>query len=553
MTTEVDDLHRKPRRWAAAAGLAFGACVLLLAFYSFTANTADPDLWGHVLFGHRALQTGVLERVEPYSWTAAGAPWINHEVLAELIMALAHRFAGGAGLFWLMTCCGLATWWLALRLGTQRLDRSSRWVAWSVAALAAVEIAFGFAARPQMFTGLALIAQLWLLRRITAGRIGWALALPPLLALWINFHGGALAGCVLLWLAAFATSPLESLAGRWLPLARTPARVSWTLWLGAAAASLALLANPWGIGLVRWLAASVSLARPDIPEWNATPWGWDHAPFFALLVLVAGAWLFSTRPKALWEAAVLGALALAAMLSVRHTPLFCIAALALAPPYMADALQRCQAHLARLVALVRQPAIQVVACLAFSLLAAAMLLATWHRDRDTLWTMAVPRATYPLAAIEFIQHHELKGNLLVFFDWGELCLWELPDCPVSFDGRLDTCYPLPLIAEHWKFYRGAPFDVAQLDLKQAAVALLPHMPGAAWLAHQPGWSVAYVDPLAVVLVHDRSRFPGLTTAALTVGAGPEAVAGRARFPDTLPERCARRYSPSVPTPVRIGP
>ena len=546
MTTAGDNLDERPRRWA-AAGLAFRACVLALAFYGFAANTADPDLWGHVLFGHKVLQTGVVDRVESYSWTAPGTPWINHEVLAEIIMAGAHRIAGGAGLFWLMTCCGLATWWLALWLGAERLDRSERWVAWGLAAVASVEIAFGFAARPQMFTGLALVSLLWLLRRITAGRVGWAVALPLLFALWINLHGGALAGWVLLWLAAFSANPLERLAGRWMPLTLTPRRARVALWLAAFAATLALLANPWGVGLLRWLAASVSWLRPEIAEWNPTPWGWDHAPFIVLLALVAGAWIFSERPKSLWEAAVLGALAVVALRSVRHTPLFCIAALALTPPYVADVLRRGETRLSRLSALVRQPAAQVTACLAFALLTAAMVMATWRRDRDTLGTMAVPRTQYPLAAIEFIRQHGLTGNLLVFFDWGELCLWELPDSAVSFDGRLDTCYPRPLIAEHWKFYRGTPCAATQLDLGKADLALLPHLPGAKWLAQQPGWMAAYVDPLAVVLVRDRARFPRLTALPLPVVAGPAAVTGRARFPDALPKRL--RASPLA---IRAG-
>ncbi len=545
MTTACDNLDGRPRGWAAAAGLAFGVCVLTLAFYGFSANSADPDLWGHVLFGQRLLQSGVLERVDTYSWTAAGAPWINHEVLAELCLAWVHRLAGGSGLFWLMTCCGLATWWWALRLGAERLTRSERWIAWSVAALASVEIAFGFAARPQMFTGLALVALLWLLRRSAAGRVGWALALPLLFGLWINLHGGALAGVVLLWLTAITASPLEQWAGRWMPLTLTPRRVRVALWLAAPAATVALLANPWGLGLFRWLLACVSLQRPEIPEWNPTPWGWDHAPFFALLVLAAGAWFASRRPKPLWEAAVLGALAVAALHSVRHTPLFCIAALALMPRYVADALQLGQAHLARVAKLVRQPAAQAAACLAFAVLTAAMVMAFWQRDRDTLGTMAVPRSQYPLAAIDFIRQHDLTGNLLVFFDWGELCLWELPGCAVSFDGRADTCYPTSLTVEHWKFYLAGPCSAAHLDTGRAALALLPHLPGAIWLAHQPGWTVAYADPLAVVLVQDRTRFPRLAGLSLPVAAGPLAVTGRARFPDAPP--------PARTSPLAIRP
>jgi hypothetical protein len=403
-----------------------------------------------------------------------------------------------------------------------------------------VEIAFGFAARPQMFTGLALVSLLWLVRRISSGRVGWVVAVPLLFAAWINAHGGVLAGWVLLWLAACSASPLEQLIRRWMPLTPTPRRARVALWVAAVTATFALLANPWGVELLRWLAESVSWLRPEIEEWNPTPWGWDHAPFFALLVVTIVAWIFSERPKSLWEAAVLGALAVAALRSVRHTPLFCIVALALMPPYVADLLRRSQAQIPRLSALIRQPATQIVAGLTFTLLTAAIISATWRRDGDTFGTMAVPRAQYPLAAIAFIQQYDLKGNLLVFFDWGELCLWELPDSTVSFDGRLDTCYPHALISEHWKFYRGQPFAAAQLDLGKADLALLPHLPGAEWLARQPGWAAVYVDPLAVVLARDRARFARLATLSQPAQAGMAAVTGRAHFPDAPPPRLAIR-------------
>ena len=39
---------------------------------------------------------------------------------------------------------------------------------------------------------------MWLIRRVARGGWGWALALPVLCALWVNTHGGVLAGIVLL-------------------------------------------------------------------------------------------------------------------------------------------------------------------------------------------------------------------------------------------------------------------------------------------------------------------------------------------------------------------
>ena len=73
-----------------ALKLAFCLAVVLFAVFHFAENTADPDLWGHVLFGQRMLNQSSIDTVEPFSWTAAGHPWINHEVLAEIALGSAH-------------------------------------------------------------------------------------------------------------------------------------------------------------------------------------------------------------------------------------------------------------------------------------------------------------------------------------------------------------------------------------------------------------------------------------------------------------------------------
>ncbi|MFN7141625.1 MAG: hypothetical protein ACK4UN_20065, partial [Limisphaerales bacterium] len=134
--------------------LAFCTFVFSLAVFQFSENTADPDLWGHTLFGQHLIKTGVIEKAEPYSWTAPGYPWINHEVLSEVALGVVHRGWGGSGLLFLKLGIGLLTLWIATQTGAKGLNWPNRAFAWMFAALAVVEISFGFAARPQIFTAL---------------------------------------------------------------------------------------------------------------------------------------------------------------------------------------------------------------------------------------------------------------------------------------------------------------------------------------------------------------------------------------------------------------
>ena len=203
-----------PARKCSLLQRAFVICVFCLAVFQFSENTADPDLWGHVLYGRDFLQTGHLMRTEPYSWTAHVQEWVNHEVLAEAAMALSFRALGGTGLLLLKIAAGLATFFIALAIATKRMDEKTRLVAWAFGAVAVVEISFGFAARPQIFTALALAMELWILREVHRGKWGWALALPPLFALWINTHGGVLAGMIVLVVAAAATTGEQEMQRR---------------------------------------------------------------------------------------------------------------------------------------------------------------------------------------------------------------------------------------------------------------------------------------------------------------------------------------------------
>jgi len=532
-------------RSSAALRWFFCASILALAFYQFSESTADPDLWAHVMVGEHILKTGHLQNTEPYSWTARGTPWINHELLAEIALGASHWLAGGTGILLLKMLVGFLTFGIALSVGAGDLNWPQRGLAWAVGALAVVEISYGFAARPQIFTALALSIEFWLLHQMTRGRWLWGIALPVLCALWVNTHGGVLAGLAVLFVTALAASA-QLLWPKWPPLAAklpveaVSARAVLALWISSVLCVGALFVNPYGWELIRWTISGVVWLhqRTELEEWRPTPLDLNHASLFVLAFLALVAFTLTRRRRALWEVAVCAGLALFAFRSVRHTPLFAIAGLAFVPPHLADVLVRFREHFARLEEMMRRPGAQyaaaaLLAVTTFGECASALFL---HKDHPL--TMEVPRSQYPLSAIAFIRAHELRGNLLVFFDWGEQCLWELPECAPSLDGRWETCYPRDLIPEHWKFYNGQPVDRKILDIGKADLALIPaNLAGAQQeLAAEPGWQLVYVDSLACVLVRDARRYPKLAQERLPVVGPADAAQGRAPFPKDPPER-----------------
>jgi hypothetical protein len=432
---------------------------------------------------------------------------------------------------------GLLTFSLALRLGCRRLGPGGQIVAWTLAGLGVVEIAFGFAARPQIFTALGLILLLWIITRVAEGNLRWTLACPPLFLIWFNTHGGALLGLLLLF-AAGGAFLLDYLLAHVRQNEPTPAgRQAFTLILAGIGSSLTAFCTPWGFSAPLWLIRSVAWTRPVIQEWNPTPFGWEHAPLFLLIgiALVTVVAAPRTRRGKLWSWIVLLILGVAALRHVRHTPLFALAAVALLPSPFLAGLERLKDHVSGLTGLAESKVFRSL-CTGLLILAALGILAASPVTRgEHRLTMEIPRDQYPVAAIEFIKQTRIEGNLLVWFDWGELCLWELPACPVSIDGRLDTCYPMALIDAHWRFYAGTMETGPDLDLRQADLALLPvGLKGWQAIAGLQDWQPVYRDALAELWVRAPDRFPELLTCPFPVQGPPSATQGRMPFPDTPP-------------------
>jgi hypothetical protein len=520
---------------------AFVVAVFCLAIFQFSESTVDPDLWSHIFFGAQFVHTGVPATTDNLSWTAYGHPSFDHEYLGEAVLGAVYLCLGAPGLLLFKIVIGLLSFGIAITVASKNLDPKMRAVVWGFGALAVVEISFGFAARPQIFTALLLAVELWLLSRIHAGKWQWAFAFPPMFALWFNVHGGSLAGLILLFAAAGATTA-QSLAKKFLPAKMTSClsdeispRAILALWISALVAAATVVLNPHGIELARWLVGSVLWLRPQIQEWNPARFNSEHAMFFICAAFAVVAFILSRRPRQLWEIAVLAILFVVAFRSVRNTPLFCIAALAVVPPHLADILQRFQKHFERFIQLFQSAAVRKILAAILILISAGILLAACTLHKKHFWTMEIPRAQYPVAAIHFIQQHDLHGNVLIFFDWGEMCFWNLPDSRVSIDGRLDSVYSPAIIAAHWELYNGEPFDTNALDIARADYALLPSsLAGSFTFAKNYGWQAVYDDDLAVVLVKNPKQFPKLAGLALPVQGGPAATQGREPFPNHLP-------------------
>ena len=126
------------------------------------------------------------------------------------------------------------------------------------------------------------------------------------------------------------------------------------------------------------------------------------------------------------------------------------------------------------------------------------------RYLGTSFRIFVDPETYPVQAVRFMKTNNIKGNLLVPFEWGEYAIWKLyPDCKVSIDGRFRTVYPETVIRDHF----------IAADDREGWKALIQKYPSDILLARQlpffrdlikdqAEWVYVYSDSLAIVFIRN---------------------------------------------------
>ena len=160
--------------------------------YFFSINEADNDLWGHVLFGQQILARGMVGKVDTYSYTVAGQPWMNHEWLSQAILGAVFEWAGSPGLLVLKFVVATLTFLLLFSMIRRRSGAPFIWG--GVGLLAIAVLARGFAIRPQVFTYCGAALTLWLIDRYRCGHERALVFFPLLSVVWANMHGGFILG-----------------------------------------------------------------------------------------------------------------------------------------------------------------------------------------------------------------------------------------------------------------------------------------------------------------------------------------------------------------------
>ena len=442
----------------------------------------ESDLWWHLRNAHTLLYSHSFSGADTYSFTAAGSPWISFEWLSEVAYFLAYKAFGLQGIlllfFVVLVVIFSAVYYRSCRAGANCKDAAIT----TFAAICLGGVSIG--PRTLLFGWLCMTGLLLALDHFhETGKGLWLL--PPLFAIWINFHGSWPFGLVVLGVTIVS----GLVEGEWgLVVARRWTRVELRKLLLALAASLAaLLLNPFGYKLVLYpldLFFYQKGVMHFIEEWGPVEFGSLNG--FLALGLILGlfaAGLFSQRQWTL-EDVLLSGFALWAALS--HGRFLFFAGLIIMPVLAP--------HLG--------------------------LFPPYERERDKPWLNGIIIAglvvgmiiyfpsgaklqrmvdiEYPKAALAFMRSHQIQGRIFNQYKFGGYMELNTPEYKTFIDGRAD------LFTHKGTFYDYLKatsllnsFEV--LDKYGIEYALLqPSEPMVYLLKHSGSWREIYSDNVAVL-------------------------------------------------------
>jgi len=443
-------------------------------------NPADPDLWHRLAVGEFLWQTGHFPPGDAFSYLSDYKQVADHEWGSAVIFYGLWQWGGGTAIVAAKLVTLTVTLALVVWAGMHDRRPTALMVAFYALVLLALLPSFQSTVRCMIFTHIFFALWLYWFQRERHGRPVPTLAYVLAMIVWANLHGGFVVG--LAWL--FGVGVIERVyQGDWK---------KWAVRLGLC--SLATLINPFGVQL--WIATGRALVttRRGFGEWAPVSWGSDplNYPGFKLLflgVLAALAiqiyrkgWKRIDRPGVI----LIGASMVFAMISARHTSLFAVVAGALVP----GVFPLKWPHVLSLGPVRRLCAMAVnFALLLVPFFSALIVLPGAGLDLE------YPHVACPVEAVAYLERENIRGKLLVPFNYGSYALWALRGkMRVSMDGRYDLVYRPETYRRVDDFFF-ARDDWETLLATPAPDAILVRRSDDVYfkLRNEPGWTEAWRD------------------------------------------------------------
>lgn len=450
--------------------------VYCYAINAFSYIGSDYDLWGHIKFGKDIWQSGTIPKTDPYNYVFPNHLWFNHEWLTETLFYLLYKTFGSTGILIFKLGLGLTITHLLSQLYFERSKNIPAYCLFFILWTHVVSV--GFASRPHLMTFLFLTVLLIILCRYSEGKRRAIWGVPPLMALWVNCHGGFVAGFGIFGMFVLVES---------ITRIREQGKPDVILFYSLGISFLALLVNPYGYHLLQFLLETIPRER-QVQEWWPIPLWSTEFIHFKILALLFFASLFSPARKRPWELAIIVFSVFYGFKHQRHSVLAAIVMVPIAGAYFAHLIEswstthknRSYPHWVHIGVLV-----------SMGLFAGFQLTHNFLKLQRYGFQIYVDPAINPVYAVRFLKENKINGNIMTTSDWGEYVIWKLPKSKVSVDGRYWTVYPPDSIIQNMVFQQGWKGWQYYLDFYPHEIILTVN--GNQAIESHKGWVKIYQD------------------------------------------------------------
>ena len=492
----------------------FGFIVIFTVLF-ISIVLSDPDYFWHLSAGQYIWENKALPSVDIFSYTFANKPWVLHEWLFEIILFGIYSVSSGVGVKLFTATFATATMLVAYATA-KRLLGKPYW-AFFLALIFFFQIAANISPRPQLFTFLMFAIYLRILidfKYFKDVKRLWLL--PALMVVWVNSHGGYVAGLVLLLMFAacewliYLLQPNKDLAQQ-LRLKKLTTIAAITI--------AATLLNPYFVDhlIYPFTVMNMEASQNLITEWRSPDFHTFRWKFFLLMVFGAlTAAIYSEKRPDFTELVLSVFFISAAFISVRHAPISVLGILFLSAvtlqhvPFarIFSCIKLCHfvEYYRRLVGkggdLGKTEYLFNWLLLAITLSGCLLYYPIFHsKDVDKM------NKTVPVKAVQFISDAGIKGRSFSVYHYGGYLINQFyPEQLVFIDGRADL-YGDKFIQEYLEIAAANAGWKDKLEKYQIDYAIIEHKSALVELLQtKADFKLVYEDEVNSVLVKNDVKY-----------------------------------------------
>lgn len=489
--------------------------ILLCALFSFIfsmglSQIADYDIFYHLATGKYILETGKINQIDPFSFTAGNTPLSIQSWLSGVVFYWVYTIGGLNGL--IICKAILLTLVFFILYKTMQVTGAKGYLTLFTLIVVAFVVRFRMSIRPHIFEFLFLAIFFYVLNIYKFRGKNYLFILPIVQLFWVNIHGSHILGLMTPLIFLVGEGIAVYSGNREAPIFTKKQFINLTL--AIVALVIATLINPAGFKafLFPFFLTGQTLYMQNIQEWQPLrlvhlidldygiryTWG-----FSLLLTLCLFVFIRQFKKIDFTELLTFFAFLYLAVKGIRLLPEFAIAV----GPIVARRLNlfsfpKISSRFER---------IKFITPLILTVCIGIIFYLVVLNSKTYAFGLGLKERVFPVKTVDFLRHNNIQGNMFNSIGYGGYLIWRLfPEQKVFIDGRNDvykqdfykSYLDAHLTPDAWqKVVKDYDIDWVILEYSRdyARKERIAH------LIENPEWALIYWDREAIVYAKRGSR------------------------------------------------